>query len=250
MKIGSCGLDRCLQMGAEEIKWGEKQNMQGSKPWRKHGLGLAVLMQGSSIPHVDMGAATLKLNDDGSFNLLMGATDLGTGSDTVLSQIAAEELGVAVEQIIPLSSDTDVTPFDVGAYASSTTYLSGMAVKKTAALAKYQVLEAAAEMLDCKCKDLDIENSIITGGPRKLNLEDVGRHTLYADNQHQIIASASHITEKSPPPFAAHFVEVEVDTQTGKVDLLNYVAAVDCGTAIHPKLAEGQTEGALVNGIS
>jgi putative selenate reductase molybdopterin-binding subunit len=250
MKIGSCGLDRCIKMGAEEIKWEEKQNKQASKPWCKHGLGMAILMQGSSIPHVDMGAATLKLNDDGSFNLLMGATDLGTGSDTVLSQIAAEELGVAVEQIIPLSSDTDVTPFDVGAYASSTTYLSGMAVKKTAALAKYQVLEAAAEMLDCKLEELDIKNSVITGGPSELTLEDVGRHTLYADNQHQIIASASHVTEKSPPPFAAHFVEVEVDTQTGKVDLLSYVAAVDCGTAIHPKLAEGQTEGALVNGIS
>ncbi|MBN2723019.1 MAG: molybdopterin-dependent oxidoreductase [Deltaproteobacteria bacterium] len=248
MTIGSCGLEQCIELGSKAIEWGEKA--PPSSPSRKRGKGCAILMQGSSIPHVDMGAATLKLNEDGSFNLLMGATDLGTGSDTVLSQIAAEEIGVDVEMIIPLSSDTDITPFDVGAYASSTTYLSGMAVKKTAALIKHQILEAAAEMLGSSVTSLTIENGNIRGGNTDLTISDVALHTLYSENQHQIIASASHITEKSPPPFAAHFVELEVDEDTGMIDVQHYVAAVDCGTTIHPKLAEGQTEGALANGLS
>ncbi|MBU1218266.1 molybdopterin-dependent oxidoreductase [Myxococcota bacterium] len=248
MTIGSCGLDKCIELGAEAIGWGHKD--PPSHPSKKRGKGCAILMQGSSIPHVDMGSATLKLNDDGSFNLLMGATDLGTGSDTILSQIAAEEIGVSIDMIIPLSSDTDVTPFDVGAYASSTTYLSGMAVKKTAALIRHQILETASEMLGSPVSALDIDDGVIKGGSREITLGDVGLHSLYGENQHQIIASASHITEKSPPPFAAHFVEVEVDEDTGSVEVLHYVAAVDCGTAIHPKLAEGQTEGAVANGLS
>jgi putative selenate reductase molybdopterin-binding subunit len=249
MTIGSCGLEDCITLGAESIGW-ENRTKHSSEGEIKKGIGMAILMQGSSIPHIDMGAATIKLNEDGSFNLLMGATDLGTGSDTVLSQIAAEEIGVPIEAMIPLSSDTDVTPFDVGAYASSTTYLSGMAVKKTAAIVRRQILEVASEMLGASANSLTIEDGIITGGAKEITVSDVALRSLYAENQHQIIASASHITEKSPPPFAAHFADVDVDTKTGQVTIKKYVAAVDCGTAIHPKLAEGQTEGALLNGIS
>jgi len=252
--IESCGLDECLDAGVKEIKWYEKREKYSKKQNGRYrnGIGMVSLMQGSSIPDIDMGAASLKMNEDGSFNLLVGATDLGTGSDTILAQMAAEVLSVPVDKIVVLSSDTDVTPFDVGAYASSTTYLSGYAVIKTAEEVKKQILETASEILKEPISNLYVEESTVkskkTG--KKVSYKKIGTYTLYENNQHQIAAVKSHITHKSPPPFAAHFAEVEVDTWTGKVKVLNYVAAVECGTAINPRLAEGQTEGAVLNGIS
>jgi CO/xanthine dehydrogenase Mo-binding subunit len=207
-------------------------------------------MQGSSIPEIDMGAASLKMNDDGSFNLLIGATDLGTGSDTVLAQIAAESLGTTLEQIIVYSSDTDLTPFDVGAYASSTTYLSGEAVRKTAMMVREQILSVAASMLSVPVEEITLGEAKAEARGQEITFESIARYALYHQNQFQIGAMGSSISHVSPPPFAAHFVEVEVDTRTGAVRLIKYVAAVDCGTAINPKLAEGQIEGAVVNGIS
>jgi CO/xanthine dehydrogenase Mo-binding subunit len=207
-------------------------------------------MQGSSIPEIDMAAATIKMNEDGSFNLLVGATDLGTGSDTILAQIAAEVLGCDESDMIVLSSDTDITPFDVGAYASSTTYLSGAAVIKTAKKVREQIIKVAAEVCGRNPKKAVIENKVVKfPGGKKVSFYDIAIHTLYLKDQFQIAATESNISHKSPPPFAAHFVEVEVDTETGEVELLKYVAAVDCGTEINPKLARGQTEGAVVNGI-
>jgi CO/xanthine dehydrogenase Mo-binding subunit len=212
---------------------------------------MACLMQGSSIPEVDMGAAFIKMNEDGSFNLLVGATDLGTGSDTVLAQIAAEVLGVEAGNILVRSSDTDVTPFDVGAYASSTTYLSGQAVRKAAADVAAQIRKEAAGMLDVPVRSVRLEGGrAVSKSGESVALSEIAMRTLYERNQHQIAATASHITKKSPPPFSAHFAEVEVDTETGLVRVIKYVAAVDCGTAINPALAEGQTEGAVLNGIS
>lgn len=248
--ISSCGLDECLKLGAEEIGWYENRSKPGNNRVRR-GLGMACLMQGSSIPEIDMGAAFIKMNEDGSFNLLVGATDLGTGSDTVLAQIAAEVLCVPVSKIVVTSSDTDVTPFDVGAYASSTTYLSGMAVKKAAAKIKQQFLETAAEMKGMRIEDLHLREGAVYGpGNEKIELGQIAVRSLYQENQRQIAADASHTTHKSPPPFSAHFAQVEVDTETGQVRVIKYVAAVDCGTAINPQLAEGQTEGAVLNGIS
>ncbi|MHA1990406.1 MAG: xanthine dehydrogenase family protein molybdopterin-binding subunit [Candidatus Hodarchaeales archaeon] len=250
--IGSCGLSECIELGMKEIQWKEKRSKPDTdKSYIKRGLGLACLMQGSSIPEVDMGAAYAKINDDGSFNLQVGATDLGTGSDTVLAQIFAEELGISVTEVIVYSSDTDMTPFDVGAYASSTTYLSGMAVKKAGAMIKKQILEVASKMIGGSSGELDIENgTVINSKGEKVAFREIALHSLYAEDQFQIQGIASHITHESPPPFAAHFAEVEVDIETGQVKVTKYVAAVDCGTAINPKLAEGQTEGAVANGIS
>ena len=248
-KITSCGLDKCLELGAKEINWSEKRNQKKTGRFRR-GVGMVALMQGSAIPEIDMGSATIKMNEDGSFNLLIGATDLGTGSDTILAQIAAETLGVPTEKIIVTSSDTDLTPFDVGAYASSTTYLSGQAVLKTAQKVKQQILNVAAEMLNEPAENLTIENGIIYGKSGKVTYQEVAHFSLYEKNQFQIVASDSHIVHKSPPPFSAHFAEVEVDILTGKVKVIKYVAAVDCGTAINPRLAEGQNEGAVLNGIS
>ena len=250
--IGSCELDQCVKLGAKAIGW-KKRGDPAKKTGRfRRGIGMCTLMQGSSIPEIDMGAATLKMNEDGSFNLLVGATDLGTGSDTVLAQIAAEALGTVVEKIVVYSSDTDMTPFDVGAYASSTTYLSGQAVLDAAMKVRKQILGVAAEMLNKKPAELDVVQAKVVAkdGSGEATFSEIALHALYASNQFQIGAMSSSISHKSPPPFAAHFAEVEVDTETGKTTVIKYVAAVDCGTAINPKLAEGQTEGAVLNGIS
>lgn len=249
--MSSCKLDECISIGAKEINWAHERKHHGPGPV-KTGVGCAILMQGSGIPGIDMGAATVKLNEDGSFNLLVGATDLGTGSDTVLAQIAAEALAVPVDKIIIYSSDTDFTPFDVGAYASSTTYISGGAVKKAAESVRKQILSVAAEILSEKVENLScVDGHVISKKTRKkISYHNISLRSLYSRNQFQIQATESHVSYVSPPPFAAHFAKVAVDTETGHVKLLKYVMTVDCGVAIHPKLAEGQAEGAAMNGIS
>lgn len=250
--IKTCGLPDCIKLGAAEIGWKEKYNKPKDSGPIKKGIGMAALMQGSSIPEIDMASVSLKMNEDGSFNLLAGATDLGTGSDTVLAQIAAETLGISEEDIIVYSSDTDMTPFDVGAYASSTTYLSGMAVKNAAEEIKKQIVQVVSEMLRETDAEYTFEDSKVTSNKsgKSVTMSDVAMRAMYQQNQFQIGAIGSAISHSSPPPFSAHFVEVEVDTETGQITVLKYVAAVDCGTTINPKLAEGQTEGAVLNGIS
>jgi len=199
-----------------------------------------------------MGSAAMKMNEDGSFNLYVGATDLGTGSDTILAQIAAETLDVPVEQIIVLSSDTDLTPFDVGAYASSTTYISGAAVKKCTAKIRDQILGVAAKMLNVNASGLSVRKGVVvdTETDKLVSYADICTSAMYSNDQFQIQASASNISPESPPPFIAQFAEVEVDARTGKIEVLKFVSAVDCGQPINPALAEGQVEGAVVNGLS
>ncbi|MFB3895113.1 MAG: xanthine dehydrogenase family protein molybdopterin-binding subunit [bacterium] len=255
--IKSCGLDECIDRGAAAIGWYKKQRryrtkseIRNSQSAIKTGVGMCTLMQGSGIPGVDMGGARIKMNEDGSFNLLIGATDLGTGSDTILAQIAAETLAVDIDKILVYSSDTDFTPFDKGAYASSTTYISGGAVLKAAELVKKKILQVAAEILNepidnFSCK----EATVISTSGKSVTYREIMDRSLYNVNQFQIEGEASHMSYESPPPFAAHFAEVAVDTETGVVKILNYVAAVDCGTIINPNLAEGQTEGGVLNGI-
>lgn len=250
--INSCKLDECIDRGAEKIGWENRGNKQASKSHRKKGFGLAINMQGSGIPLVDMAAARLKLNEDGSFNLYVGATDLGTGSDTVLSQIAAEVLEVDLDDIVVYSSDTDFTPFDSGAYASSTTYVSGNAVRKTAEKAKDRIIEVFAKRYDENPEQVIWSEGKIKGTNTTKSLSEFALSLTSGEmeiDQEQIDVATSEVPEESPPPFAAHFVELEVDTRTGEIDLQKYVSAVDCGTAINPNLAEGQMEGAIVNGI-
>jgi putative selenate reductase molybdopterin-binding subunit len=257
-RIGSCGLAECLTRGAAAIGWAEKRGRPGEGVKRR-GLGMCALMQGSSIPEIDLAAVSLKMNDDGSFNLSAGATDLGTGSDTVLAQIVAETLGIEVEDLVVTSSDTDLTPFDVGAYASSTTYLSGEAARRAAEDVARQIREVAADMfheiyhVDPRPDPASLrlrDRLVLEPGGKAVTLAQVGLRSLYEKDQRQIAATASAISHKSPPPFSAHFAEVEVDIETGKVRVVKYVVAIDCGTAINPRLAEGQVEGAVVNGIS
>lgn len=255
--IRSYGLDECIERGMKEIGWQEKRQGSGIRDERpeiqnpiKRGVGMALALQASGIPGVDMGAASIKMNEDGSFNLLVGATDIGTGADTVLAQIAAEELGVEVDRIIMYSSDTDFTPFDPGAYASSTTYISGGAVKKAAAQVKQQILEVASKLLEESVENLRCERGhVISVTGQRLGYEEICLSSLYQKDQFQIMAVASHISYDSPPPFAATFAEVEVDTETGVVRVVKIVSAIDCGVPVNPQTAEGQIEGAVTQAL-
>ena len=249
--IRSCGLPQAIQLGAKAIGWKDRarRKKSGSGPVRR-GVGMAIVMQASGIPGVDMGAASIKMNEDGSFNLLMGATDIGTGADTMFCQIAAESLGVTIEKIIPYSSDTDMTPFDPGAYASSTTYISGRAVEKAARLVLQQITEVGAKMLEMKPEDAVVHTGkVCAPDGRFVTYEQVCLSSLYQKDQFQIMATASHMSYDSPPPFAAVFVEVEVDTETGLVRVLRIVEAVDCGQVVNPQMAEGQVEGAALQSL-
>jgi len=245
----SCNVDECLELGKKEVDWDAKRG-KGRKGIRRRGIGVAIAMQGSGIPGVDMGSAFIKINDDGSFNLNIGATDLGTGSDTILAQIAAEELGVGVDKILVYSSDTDLTPFDTGAYASSTTYISGGAVQKTAADVKRQIIEVAATLLEVEPGSLSTKDGMVQGpNGKSISFSKVALHSLYEGDQYQIMATGSHMSYECPPPFTAQFAEVEVDTETGQVDILNFLAIADPGVAINPPLCEGQVEGGVHAGI-
>jgi putative selenate reductase molybdopterin-binding subunit len=259
--IQSCGIPDCVAQGAAAIGWDRRHDPRWkadpARPHIRRGLGMAVCMQGTAIAGLDMGAASIKVNDDGSFNLLVGATDIGTGSDTALAQIAAETLGCSLSDIIPYSSDTDLTPFDTGAYASSTTYISGGAVMKAAERVRAQIFERAALMLGGpdpaqrpSTEGMYLRNRHVwLPGGRSVSLEAVALHSLHSEDQQQIMATASHMSYHSPPPFAAQFAEVEVDTDTGQVTVTKLVMAVDCGTAINPQASEGQIEGGMTQAL-
>ncbi|MEP7289029.1 MAG: molybdopterin cofactor-binding domain-containing protein, partial [Chloroflexota bacterium] len=248
--VMTSALPQCVDLGAQAIDWHSKRGNPGTGTI-KRGVGMAVCMHGTAIAGLDMGAASIKINDDGSFNVMVGATDLGTGSDTVLAQIAAESLGVGLDKIIMYSSDTDFTPFDTGAYASSTTYISGGAVKKAAEGVRWQIQKVAGQLL--KVDDLEhlrlADSCVHATDGRSVTLAEVALASLHQFDQHQIMATASHMSLESPPPFAAQYVEVEVDTETGQVTVKKLVMAVDCGIAINPLTASGQVEGGMVQAL-
>ncbi len=252
--VTSSGLEEAVLQGKRAIGW-ERRNDPTWKqpPDRPHilrGIGFAMAMHGTAIPGLDMGGASLKINDDGSFNLLVGATDLGTGSDTVLAQIAAEVLGVSTDDIITYSSDTDMTPFDTGAYASSTTYISGMAVKRAAEQVRDQIIERAAITLGIEEAGIELhDNAAWAPDGSSVSLETIALSTLHQEGQHQIMASASYVSPESPPPYAAQFAEIEVDVDTGQVTVNKLVMAVDCGVPINPVTASGQVEGGMVQAL-
>ncbi|HML22901.1 MAG TPA: molybdopterin-dependent oxidoreductase [Aggregatilinea sp.] len=242
------GLEQCVRIGMEATGFeAKRQDHQGQQGRYRHGIGMAVVMHGSGIAGLDMASATLKMNDDGSFNLLIGATDLGTGSDTVLAQMAAEVLDIPLDDIIVYSSDTDFTPFDKGAYASSTTYISGGAVRKAALQIKAMLLEHAALILNvCDPSDLELKDGRVTGPDgRFVTLGEIGLSSLHQRDQHQIIATASHTSPLSPPPTAAQFAEIVLDTETGHIEVERLLMVVDCGRVINPTTAAGQVEGGM-----
>jgi len=250
--IQSEATDKLLELGTKEIGWYEKIRKPVEDATKVRGIGMALLMQGSGIPLIDMGAATIKLNEDGSFNVLYGGTDIGTGLDTVVAQIVSETLGVKPEQIIVYAADTDVTPFDKGAYASSGTFISGGAVYNAALKVREQILEVTKEIFgEFNTKDFILKDGFVISekSGKKVSLSEIAYQTLYLKKQQQIMATSSFVSDSSPPPFAAHFIEIEVDKETGIITPIKYVAAVDCGVAINPELAKGQIIGSIVNGI-
>ncbi|KAA0285187.1 MAG: xanthine dehydrogenase [Chloroflexi bacterium] len=270
--IHTVGLEQCVAQGKAAIGWDQKfgneewhKNVSGAKnqvsgknltpdtSHLKRGIGVAMVMQGTAIPYLDMGGASIKMNDDGSFNLLVGATDLGTGSDTVLAQMAAEVLGVPVEDMITYSSDTDFTPFDKGAYASSTTYVSGTAATKAAQIVAERIKIRAAKMLgmtDSEYPDIRLSDSkAIAPDGRSVTLAEIALDTLHKNNQEQIMGVASYVSPVSPPPFAAQFAEVTVDTETGQVTVDKLVMAVDSGVIVNPLTASGQIEGGMTQAL-
>jgi putative selenate reductase molybdopterin-binding subunit len=259
--INTVGLETCVRMAKMSIKWDEKfrnvswhtgavTNNSQSKHLRK-GIGIAMVMQGTAIPYLDMGGASIKMNDDASFNLLVGATDLGTGSDTVLAQMAAEVLGVPTDDILVYSSDTDFTPFDKGAYASSTTYISGTAVVNAAKIAAERIKLRAAKILgmkDTSAIRLSDKKAIAPDG-RSVLLSEIALDTLHHSEQEQIMGVASYVSPSSPPPFAAQFAEVTVDIETGAVIVDKLVMAVDGGVIVNPLTASGQIEGGMTQAL-
>ena len=281
--IETCGLPECVEQGAKAIEWrgarGEKTQIIDAdwrvvpgKPHLRRGQGVACVMQGTAIPYLDMGGASIKINDDGSFNLLVGATDLGTGSDTVLAQLAAEILGCPVDDIIVYSSDTDFTPFDKGAYASSTTYISGGAVVKAAEQVAEQIRWVAARMLNeqmhqsanepmsqittrksqftVRAEELVLrDKKVLAPDSGFVTLADVALESLHHKDQFQIMAVASYVSPKSPPPFAAQFAQVLVDTETGQITVEKLVMAVDSGVIVNPVTASGQIEGGMTQAL-
>ncbi len=253
MIIESCKLDHCVRRGAELIKYDPRRLAWPVGPGKIRAQGMAIAMQGSGIPLIDMGSANLELQDDGFFKLHVGATDLGTGSDTILAQIAAEELGVPAEDIVVYASDTDQTPYDVGAYASSTTYVSGNAVIRAAQNMKLALCAAVADKYGLPADSIEFDGGQFSdaAGKKIVGLKEWSYDTLYHNHEKMktITASGSYSGEKSPPPYMAGFVEIDVDVETGKIDVLDYVAVVDCGTPINTNLARVQVEGGLLQGI-
>ena len=254
-KVMSSGIEECVAQGQREIHWhrraDEAWKRPAGRPNIRRGLGFAFCMHGTAIPFLDMGGCSIKLNDDGSFNMLIGATDLGTGADTVIGQIAAEVLGVPLDDIKVYSSDTDMTPFDTGAYASSTTYISGTAAMRAAEAVRVRLKERAAMLLevDEPCTIELRDRRAYAADGRSVSLEEIALDSLHWQDQEQIMGTASHVSPDCPPPFAAQFAEVEVDVDTGQVTVTKLVMAVDCGVAINPVTASGQVEGGMIQAL-
>lgn len=246
----SCALDRCLLRAKELIGWDEKYPCRDMGNGKVRSVGVAMTMQGSGISGVDVGSATLKMNDEGFYTLLIGSADMGTGCDTILAQIAADCLDCEMEQITVCAADTDTSPYDSGSYASSTTYVTGKAVEKASAQMREKIIEYAASLLNCD------QDMIVFDGKEAVNTENGEKKTLaelaYASQCGfcgALEVTVSHSSKTSPPPFMVGMVELELDKETGAVEIVKYVGVVDCGTPINPNLARVQTEGGIAQGI-
>ena len=246
----SCALDRCLERTAELIGWKDKYPYKDMGNGKVRSVGIAMAMQGSGISGVDVGSATIKMNDDGFYTLMIAAADMGTGCDTILAQMAAECLDCPVENIEVLGADTDSSPYDSGSYASSTTYVTGKAVEKACQKLIARILEIASGMLDAPVEELEFASDRVEWpkAQKSVSLIDIGTKSM-CGNGCALEATESNSSPTSPPPFMAGAVEIELDKETGHVEIVDYKAVVDCGTVVNPNLARVQTEGGLVQGI-
>ena len=246
----ACALDRCMEHCRQMFHWDEKYPVRDMGNGKVRTAGVAMAMQGSCISHVDVGSATIKLGEDGTYNLIIGAADMGTGCDTILAQMAAECLDCSVGDIAVFGADTDASPYDSGSYASSTTYITGKAVEKACAELKERICSIAAEMLGCAASEMVFEGRQVRriGTEETVSLTDIGYKSQVFNTQ-AAEATASHSSPVSPPPYMVGMVEIELDKETGLVTILDYMAVVDCGIPINPALARIQTEGGIVQGI-
>lgn len=246
----SCALDRCMERAREMIGWDEKFPCRDMGNGKVRSVGVAMAMQGSGISHVDVGSATIKLEEDGLYALSIGAADMGTGCDTTLAQVAAECLDCSVDQIIVSGADTDTSPYDSGSYASSTAYITGRAVEKACRKLQEKICEKAAEMLSCGREDIEFDGHVATDRStgKQVTLKEIGTAG-QCGNANALQVTESNSSPVSPPPFMVGMVEIEVDKETGHVEILDYVAVVDCGTPLNPNLCRCQVEGGLAQGI-
>ena len=249
----SCALDRCLARVHDMIDWDNKYPCRDMGNGKIRAVGMGMAMQGSGITSMDVGSATLKVNDEGFYTLLIGAADMGTGCDTTLAQIAAEVLECPLDNITTLSADTDWSPYDSGSYASSTIYVTGKATEKCALELRGKICALGAKLLGCDKaqvsfdgKEVRVEEGENAG--KTINLSDIATASMNG-NSIELQATVTHSSEISPPPYMVGAAEIEVDTETGEVTLLDYAAAVDCGTPINPNLTRVQAEGGIAQGI-
>ena len=246
----SCALDRCLERAKEMIGWDEKYPCYDCGNGKVRGVGVAMAMQGSGISGVDTGAVEIKVNDDGFYSLMIGATDMGTGCDTILTQMAAECLECEMEDIVVHGVDTDNSPYDCGSYASSTTYVTGMAVVKTCETLRKKICERGAEYLGCSPDDVEFDGEKVVNLKTKeeITRKEIGNKVMCSSNA-PLSATEAFSSPVSPPPFMVGIAEVEIDKETGVVEPIDYAAVVDCGTVVNPNLARVQTEGGIAQGI-
>ena len=249
----SCALDRCLARVHDMIDWDNKYPCRDMGNGKIRAVGMGMAMQGSGITSMDVGSATLKVNDEGFYTLLIGAADMGTGCDTTLAQIAAEVLECPLDNITTLSADTDWSPYDSGSYASSTTYVTGKATEKCALELRGKICALGAKLLGCDREQVSFDGREVRveegeNAGKTINLSDIATASMNG-NSIELQATVTHSSEISPPPYMVGAAEIEVDTETGEVTLLDYAAAVDCGTPINPNLTRVQAEGGIAQGI-
>ena len=246
----SCALDRCLQAVHDNIGWDEKYPVRDMGNGKVRAVGMGMAMQGSGITSVDVGSASLKINDDGFYTLSIGAADMGTGCDTILAQIAAEVLDCPLDNVTVLGADTDSSPYDSGSYASSTTYVTGKAVEQCAEQLKQKICQVGAELLGLDERAVVFAGDAVTSedGTQRATLAQIAAASQCGSNT-ALEAVVTHSSEISPPPFMVGAAEVEVDLETGEAQVIRYEAAVDCGTPVNPNLARVQAEGGILQGI-
>ena len=249
----SCALDRCLARVHDMIDWDNKYPCRDMGNGKIRAVGMGMAMQGSGITSMDVGSATLKVNDEGFYTLLIGAADMGTGCDTTLAQIAAEVLECPLDNITTLSADTDWSPYDSGSYASSTTYVTGKATEKCALELRGKICALGAKLLGCDKEQVSFDGREVRveegeNAGKTISLSDIATASM-TGNSIELQATVTHSSEISPPPYMVGAAEIEVDTETGEVTLLDYAAAVDCGTPINPNLTRVQAEGGIAQGI-
>lgn len=249
-ELNACALDRCLEKAMEMIDYKNKPLRRDMGDFVR-GLGVSLSMQGSGISGLDVGSVEIKLQDDGFYTLSIGATDMGTGCDTILAQMVAECMDCDVDQVVTSSLDTDHAPYDTGSYASSTTYVTGMAVVKACEKLRNSILEAAAGFFNVDKKEIEFDGKKINtlDHAHEMSLADFADTCFNGGIAKALIASDSHMSPTSPPPFMVGIAEVDVDKLTGEIKVHDYVSVVDCGTVINPNLARVQAEGGIVQGI-